>query len=57
MKRIFAVFGVLAISAGPLLAGVPLPPPNVVPEPATMALTAVGLALVGAIAVRRNKKG
>jgi hypothetical protein len=62
MKKFAAGVIVLALSAGPLMAGVPVcgqpgTPncPSTVPEPATMALLAGGAVLLGATAWRRRK--
>jgi hypothetical protein len=62
MKKFAAAVAVLALSAGPLMAGVaPCGPgtsvacPSPVPEPATMALLAGGAVLLGATAWRRRK--
>jgi hypothetical protein len=46
----------LVATAAPVYAGRELPI-TTTPEPATMALMAGGLALVGALAWRRNRKG
>ena len=53
MRRILGALAMITVAAAPAWAGIPQ---AVVPEPATMALTAGGLALVGAIAWRRNRK-
>jgi hypothetical protein len=59
MKKFAAAVAVLALSAGPLMAGGFVdddPPPVIdVPEPATMALIAGGAVLLGATAWRRRK--
>lgn len=55
MKKFAAAVAVLALSAGPLLAGQALPTPREVPEPATMALLAGGAVLLGAAAWRRRQ--
>ncbi len=58
MKKFLGAFALLAASAAPAFArGVLNPPTTVVPEPATIALMAGGLAALGAVAWRRNKKG
>ena len=58
MKKFFGAFALVAITATPALAGgTPLPPTTPVPEPASIALLAGGLAALGAVAWRRNKKG
>ncbi len=63
MKKFAAAVAVLALSAGPLMAGIPVPQcgqpgaapcPSSVPEPATMALLAGGAVLLGATAWRRR---
>ncbi len=62
MKKFAAAAVVLALSAGPLMAGgaspcedCPINGPVAVPEPATMALLAGGAVLLGATAWRRRK--
>lgn len=54
MKKFLGAFVLLAASATPALARGAT---TVVPEPATVALMAGGLAALGAVAWRRNKKG
>ena len=54
MRRILSVVSLLAVASTNAWAG--LPPTIVTPEPATIALMGGGLALVGALAWRRNKK-
>lgn len=55
MKKLAAAFAVLVLSAGPLMAGGSVLPVQDVPEPATMALVAGGVVLLGAAAWRRRK--
>ena len=61
MKKFAAAVAVLALSAGPLMAGslcgvaCEEPGPVSVPEPTTMALLAGGAVLLGATAWRRRK--
>ena len=60
MKRLtnlaLASFGLLVLPVSVALAGTVTPPVSVVPEPATIALLATGLAVVGGIAARRRNR-
>lgn len=53
MRKIFGALAGIAVAASPAWAEVPV---AVVPEPATVALMAGGMAMLGAIAWKRNRK-
>jgi hypothetical protein len=44
----------LCLTAGPALAGIPTPPSNSVPEPATLGI--LGAGLVAVLAFRRSRR-
>lgn len=53
MRKVFGALVGIAIAATPAWANVPV---SVVPEPATVALMAGGMAMLGVLASKRNRK-